>query len=224
MRRALVVRILCWVLLGGAAAIGYAQDFSAEVVNTSSKDGVKSGKVYVKGNKMRIDRADAGSEVVPLVLVDMDSHVVTIMDATNHAYMKAEVGPEQGLSFFRAKDANNACPDLQKMASFAGCRKAGNEAVNGRQTVKYTGNSEDGKPLFVWVDPEVNFVVKWQTKSDETGELRNVKVAPQVESLFEIPSGYHNAVPQPEGQKEDQPETREQKNDTKEASPQSTPQ
>lgn len=224
MHRAAIVCIFCWALFGGAASIGFAQDFSAEVVNTTSKDGAKSGRVYVKGNKMRIDRADAGSEAVPLVLVDMDSHMVTIMDPTNHAYMKAEVGPEQGLSFFRAKDANNACPDLQKMTSFAGCKKAGNEAVNGRQTVKYSGNSEDGKPVFVWVDPEVNFVVKWQTKSDETGELRNIKVAPQVDSLFDIPSGYHNAVPQPEGQKEDKPGTREEQSDTKEAPRQSTPQ
>jgi outer membrane lipoprotein-sorting protein len=218
MRRAVIVRILCWALLGGA--IGYGQDFSADVVNTSNKDGAKSGRVYVKRNKMRIDRAAAGSEAVPLILVDMDSHMVTIMDATNHAYMKAELGPEQGLSFFRAKDANNACPDLQKMASFTGCKKAGNEAVNGRLTVKYTGNSEDGKPGFVWVDPEVNFVVKWQTKPDETGELRNIKVAPQAESLFDIPSGYHNAVPHPEGRKEDKPETREEKEAPRPTTPQ----
>jgi hypothetical protein len=224
MRRAAIVRILSWALLGGAASIVHAQDFSADVVNTTSKDGAKSGRVYVKGNKMRIDRADASSESVPLIFVDMDSHMVTIMDATNHAYMRAEVGPEQGLSFFRAKDANNACPDLQKMTSFAGCKKAGNESVNGRQAVKYTGNSEDGKPVFVWVDPEVNFVVKWQTKSDDTGELRNIKVAPQVESLFDIPSGYHNAVKQSEGQNEDKPETKEEKSGTKEQSPQSSPQ
>jgi hypothetical protein len=46
----------------------------------------------------------------------------------------------------------------------------------------------------------VNFVVKWQTKSGEMGELRNIKVAPQADSLFQLPAGFHNAVKGAEGE------------------------
>jgi hypothetical protein len=133
------------------------------------------------------------------VLVDAESHTATIIDAANHAYMKAEVGPEQGLSFFRLKDSNNACADFEKMASMGGCKKAGNDTVGGRQTVKYSGKSDDGKPVTMWVDSEVNFVVKWQTKAGEIGELRNIKVASQADSLFQVPSGFHNAVKAADG-------------------------
>jgi hypothetical protein len=195
MFRAVIVRSLCLGVICGAGSLAIAQDFSADVFNVTGKDATKSGKVYVKGAKMRIDRGEASPEQsTPLVLVDSESHTATIIDAANHAYMKAEVGPEQGLSFFRLKDPNNACADFEKMAGMGGCKKAGNEAVSGRQTVKYAGKSDDGKPVAMWVDPEVNFVVKWQTKSGEIGELRNIKVAPQADGLFQLPSGFRNAV------------------------------
>lgn len=195
MFRAVIVPSLCLGVICGAGSLAIAQDFSADVFNVTGKDATKSGKVYVKGAKMRIDRGEASPEQsTPLVLVDSESHTATIIDAANHAYMKAEVGPEQGLSFFRLKDPNNTCADFEKMAGMGGCKKAGNEAVSGRQTVKYAGKSDDGKPVAMWVDPEVNFVVKWQTKSGEIGELRNIKVAPQADSLFQLPSGFRNAV------------------------------
>ncbi len=200
MFRAAIVRTLCLGLLCGAASLAIAQDFSADVYNVTAKDASKSGKVYVKGAKLRIDRGETSpEESTPLVLVDTESHTATIIDAANHAYMKAEVGPEQGLSFFRLKDPNNACADFEKMASMGGCKKAGNETVGGRQTVKYAGKSDDGKPVAMWVDPEVNFVVKWQTKSGEIGDLRNIKVASQADNLFQVPSGFHNAVKGAEG-------------------------
>jgi len=200
MFRAAIVRSIFLGVICGAGSLANAQDFSADVFNVTAKDASKSGKVYVKGAKMRIDRGEASPEQsTPLVLIDGESHTATIIDAANHAYMKAEVGPEQGLSFFRLKDSNNACADFEKMASMGGCKKAGNETVSGRQTVKYAGKSEDGKPVAMWVDPEVNFVVKWQTKSGEMGELRNIKVAPQADSLFQLPSGFHNAVKGAEG-------------------------
>jgi hypothetical protein len=201
MFRAAIVRSLCLGLVCGTGSVAAAQDFSAEVFNVTGKDSSKAGKVYVKGAKMRIDRGEASPEQsTPLVLVDAESHTATIIDAVNHVYMRAEVGPEQGLSFFRLKDANNACADFEKIASMNGCKKAGNEMVGGRPAVKYAGKSDDGKPVTMWVDFGVNFVVKWQTNSGEIGELRNIKVAPQADASFEIPSGFHDAVQGADGE------------------------
>jgi len=128
------------------------------------------------------------------VLVDLDSHTATIFDAGNHAYMKTEVGADQGLSFFRVGSPNDACAEFAKMSNMSACKKAGNEAVGGRQTVKYAGKSSDGKAIAMWVDPEVSFVVKWQTSSGEVGELREIKAGTQDDALFAIPSGYHDAL------------------------------
>src|SRR5215468_2262703 len=115
MFRAAIVRGLCLGLLCGTVSLAGAQDFSADVYNVKGKDATKSGKVYVKGTKMRIDRGDTGADrSAPLVLVDIDAHTATIFDAGNHAYMKTEIGADQGLSFFRVKNANDACAEFTK--------------------------------------------------------------------------------------------------------------
>jgi len=188
--------LVCFLHLGllCSAASAFAQDFSAEVFNVNGKDAVKAGKVYVKGSKMRIDRGDASPEAsTPLMVVDLEAHTVTIMDPTSHTYLKSEMDADAGLSFFHISDGSNACTDLSKMAGMQSCKKAGNETINGRQSSKYSGKSEDGKQITMWVDPEVNFIVKWQNGA-EVGELRNIKVGAQTASMFDMPSDYHNAV------------------------------
>jgi hypothetical protein len=224
MVRLAIVRGLCLGLLCGTVSLAPAQDFSADVYNVNGKNSTKSGKVYVKGAKMRIDRGETSPEQsIPLLLIDGDTHTATIVDAPNHAYMKAEVSPEQGLSFSRTKDPNYACAELEKMVVMSGCKKAGNESVGGRQTVKYTGKSDDGKAIAMWVDPEVNFVVKWLTKSGEIGEMRDIKVAPQADSLFALPPGFHNAVKSAEGD-EEKPDTKGDSNKEEPPAPKEEPQ
>lgn len=205
MVRAAIVSGLCLGLLGGAVSLAVAQDFSANVYNINGKEATKSGKVYVKGTKMRIDRGDASADgSTPLVLVDLDSHSATIFDAGNHAYMKTEVGADQGLSFFHVKNPNDACAEFAKMINMSGCKKAGNETVDGRQTVKYAGKSNDEKAIAMWVDPGVSFVVKWQTNSGEVGELRDIQAGTQDDTLFAIPAGYHDALKGSEGSADEQ--------------------
>lgn len=206
MFRAALVRSLCVGILFTVGSIAFAQEFSADVVNSTGKDAAKSGKVYVKGNKMRIDRGDGNAGAsAPLAIVDTQANTVTIMDAANHAYIKSEMGSDAGLSFFRINDANNACADLNKIAGMpSSCKKNGNESVNGRQTVKYTGKGEDGKPIVIWADPEASFVVKWQ-KDGDAGELRNIKMEPQAASLFEVPSDYHSAAKEQPKENDEKP-------------------
>ena len=195
MFQTLAARIFSLALLCTVCSAALAQEFSAGVFNTNTKDAVNGGKLYAKGSKIRVDGAGASAgALAPMVIVDLEKNSLIIMDATNHAYMKSDIDAEANLSFFHLADANNACPALNKMAGMQNsCKKSGNESVNGHQTVKYSGKSEDGKPVQIWVDPEVNFVVKW-LKGGEAGELRNIRVEPQAASLFEVPADYHNAL------------------------------
>jgi hypothetical protein len=190
-----IARFLCLGLLCAAASVAYAQDFSADLVDLASKSATNVGKVYAKGDKLRVDRADAKDEGTrPVVIVDSTKRTVTILDASSHSYLKIDIGGEAGTPFFRLEDVNNACPELDKMAGMQGsCRKVGNETVNRRATVKYEGKSEDGAQILMWGDPEINYVVKWQAKGGETGEIRNIKIGPQANNLFEVPSGYREA-------------------------------
>jgi hypothetical protein len=215
MLQTLAARIFSLALLCTVCSAALAQEFSADVFNTNTKDAVNAGKLYAKGSKIRVDGAGASAGApAARVIVDLEKNSVIIVDATNHAYMKSEIDAEANLSFFHLADANNACPELNKMAGMQNsCKKSGDESVNGRRTVKYSGELEDGKPVEIWVDPQVNFVVKW-LKGDEAGELRNIKVGPQAASLFEVPADYHNAL------KESGKDASQKEEDKKEPSPQ----
>lgn len=201
MSREFLARFLCFGFICAAATIAGAQSFSADLFDLSGKQPASMGKVYTKGDKVRVERTDTGAEGArPIVIVDLAKHDATIMDGNSHTYMQTDLGPEAGISFFHLSDANNACAELDKMAKMQGsCKKTGNETVDGRNTVKYQGTSEDGKDIVVWADPELHYVIKWQGKDGDMGEMRNIKVGDQAASLFEVPSNYHKmgeAAPQ----------------------------
>jgi hypothetical protein len=193
--RGAIARFLFLGLLCAVASAVYAQDFSADLMDLTGKQAANIGKIYVKGDKLRVDHGDRKDDASrPVVIVDVANHTVTILDASSHTYLKSEVGPDVGVSFFRLTDVNNACPELDKMAGMQGsCRKAGGETINGRAAIKYQGKSEDGKQIVMWGDSELNYVVKWQGKSGEVGEMRNIKLGSQASDLFEVPSGYRDA-------------------------------
>jgi hypothetical protein len=190
-----IARYLWLVFLGTLPSVVYAQDFSADLIDLTSKPASTVAKVYAKGDKLRVDRGDLkGDAAGPAVIVDGASHTVIILDVSTHTYLKSEMGDAAGTPLFRLPDVNNACPDLDKLAGMQGsCRKIGSETVNGRATIKYEGKSEDGAQILMWGDPEVKYVVKWQGKSGEAGEIRNIKVSPQASNLFDLPAGYRNA-------------------------------
>jgi hypothetical protein len=186
-----VPRSLLVFLLVTAAALAQDQ-FSADMFN--SKNGspaVLNGKFYMTANKVRIDTQQPGHPQA-IIILDMATRTNIVLIPERRMYIEQ---PEtasfqrQAYDFFRPSDVNNACVDWQQLPGAHGaCRKIGNEVVNGRNTVKYEGTkgTETG---YVWFDPALRFPIKWQGNNG-SGELRNIAVAPQPASLFEVPAGY----------------------------------
>lgn len=128
------------------------------------------------------------------MLVDFGSRTATVLFPRQKAYQKLGTGPEQ---YFRVTDAEQACPDWQKVVRRQmTCAKVGNEAVDGRKAVKYEGRgaSASGSPIFVWIDPGLKFVIKWED-ADGGAELRNIKEGPQPADLFAVPPSYDALKP-----------------------------
>ncbi len=72
-------------------------------------------------------------------------------------------------------------------------RGSGRRTVNGRSTQKWEFSSNAfGKPSksYQWIDPKLYIAVK-RADNDGVKELRNIREAPQPDSLFEIPADYH---------------------------------
>lgn len=70
----------------------------------------------------------------------------------------------------------------------------GNEKINGRDTEKWEMNAagpggQSARSL-QWYDPELKMVIREELPGGYIRELRNIKVAKQKKSLFEIPGDY----------------------------------
>jgi hypothetical protein len=134
---------------------------------------------------------DGGNRLLVGPLIEPQLEDANGLAPTGHRGMGHGPGAQRSFNFFRAADVENACDEWRKLATKPGgsCRKIGNEAVNGRSTIKYEGTSADGDVSYVWIDPKLRFPVKWQGKNDG-GEMRNIQEGPQPASLFLVPSDY----------------------------------
>jgi hypothetical protein len=102
-------------------------------------------------------------------------------------------------------DPDDPCRQWQAMAKIAGavrdgaqwrCERIGHDTIDGRNTIKYEGISPRNQRYSGWVDPGLNFLVRFQIEDGTTISLTNVQEAPQPESLFEIPATYRKFDPQ----------------------------
>lgn len=175
----------------------FAQDFSAEFVNTGrGRSDSGPTRIYVSNNKMRVETNDRGEMGPGAAIMDFTNGKTIILLPQQKMYMESMPKMmQEHRMWFRPDDVDNACPQYEAMAKknnpndHVTCRKVGNDTVNGRPAVKYAGTSKNGSG-FVWVDRKIRFVSKWQDNNGG-GELQNIKEGAQSASLFVIPSDYH---------------------------------
>jgi outer membrane lipoprotein-sorting protein len=188
-----VTRISALLLMFFASFAFSQSEFSAEIVNDKQSD-ANHAKIYFGKDKMRVESLERAGKGSGAFIMNMATHTSTVLMDEQHMYMEM---PEQMANrqhtydFFRVHDVDNACSDwlAQERSKGGSCHKVGTESVNGRNTVKYEGTNARGEAGTVWIDPKLQFPVKWQGK-DGGGELRNIQEGSQPASLFEVPTGY----------------------------------
>lgn len=188
------------LLLGAAAAICSAQDFSADVVfvdgnvNAASPKADTSGhdlsRLFVSEDKFRLE---VGGPTRTVILLNAAEQTAYALFSAKKEYEPLAGGLSE---YFRASDAENACSDWQKSsAQKIDCEKVGHEVVDGRQTVKYRNKgASDVAISAVWIDLKVKFVVKWEGAGSRV-ELRNIQEGKQAADLFTLPSDYDITKP-----------------------------
>jgi hypothetical protein len=192
-------RLYTLVFLFTLSTAGFAQDFSADIVDLRpSHPETTTAKVFVGGSKLRMEPQGKDDKEQQVMIWDTAEHKTYVLVPERHMYL--ELGSnmmQQAFAFWRPADVENACPDWEKLAGqvtsgekLRNCRKVGTEMLNGRSAVKYEGTSSDGKTGQVWLDLKLHYLFK-VANSDEGGmEFRNIQEGPQPANLFEIPSGY----------------------------------
>ncbi len=156
-----------------------ALDFSADIITKSGGTSAKS-KIYVSGNKSRMEMTDQKSNEKTVLITRPDKKVIWILMPGN-IYMEQAFNPE------------NIIASKDKIDGEVERKFLGKEKVNGIDTDKYkiTVMTQGQKSVILaWLDKD-GFPVK---TSDENGkyitEYLNIKKEKQQSSLFEIPAEY----------------------------------
>ncbi len=176
-------------LAAPAFAAGMAQpkvEYSADRVITGEGRTFQT-KVYCARDKERMEMAEGGAEQV--TISRLDKKLSWVVMPSQKAYME--------LSWEQSR--KNAPADLRECT--VDMKKAGSETVNGHAATRYdmTATCPDGTGYAgsMWVTKD-NIPVKIDTTMKggpgKSGrvlvELKNLKIAKQDPTLFEVPSGY----------------------------------
>jgi hypothetical protein len=189
----LITKALCLLVLFSAAFALAQSDFSAEVFDTQKSDNASQGKMYVSKDKIRVESMKKEARGGAVVMNLTTGTAMVVMDQ-QHMYMDLPLqmaNTRVAYTFFRAGDVEDACASWANAAKNknGSCHKVGSDTVNGRSAIKYEGVNANGESSTFWIDPKIQFPVKWQTKNSG-GELRNIQEGAQPASLFDIPAGY----------------------------------
>ena len=176
------------------ACAAFAQsDFSADIVNLSDANNTFPIKIFSMKDKLRFQGQDRSGRTNSIMIVNLAARTSIVLIPQQQQYIESSKPqiPGQGVTFFQAKDVEDACAEWQKMAHTEKekCHQIGYDAVNGRDTVKYESAPAKGESSFVWIDAKLHFPVKWKSAVG-AGELRNLEEATQAAQLFEIPRGF----------------------------------
>jgi Domain of unknown function (DUF4412) len=157
------------------AVTAYAGDFSADMISSSSQGSVTM-KIYVSGDKSRMETPEA------ITISRMDKKVVWILMPGQNMYMEQPINTQMAASTQERVDG-----EIERTAE-------GDEMIDGKNTTKYRVTFEtQGKreSVFQWIDEAGHFPVKtaaingsWST------EFKNISSGSQDQGLFEIPAGY----------------------------------
>ncbi|MBF0216099.1 MAG: hypothetical protein HQL30_03780 [Candidatus Omnitrophica bacterium] len=169
-------RLFLWVVLfHSGAGDASALEFSSETV-TSSRGVSFDGKVYVSGNKVRME---SGADVN---IVRGDKGVTWALMPGRRMYLERPV------------DARMIAGTSETMPGEIEREFLGNDTVNGRKVARYRVVYDDNgmsRALELWLDPVSS--LPFRVRAEDGGwtvEYRNAVTWPEDTALFELPQGY----------------------------------
>ena len=166
------------VLFGNVAP---AAEFSADIIQKQVGITTK-GKVYIKGNKMRMEMETPAGKSVNLM--DTETGLMQMLHPAQKMYFEMQA-PEAGV-----------VQTDEALAKIADKKPVGTEKVNGHKCDKYEIIYHDrslGKTT-QWFSKRLNYPIKTVYKGPQgemVMEFKNIKEGRLDSSLFKIPSDYH---------------------------------
>jgi hypothetical protein len=193
-----------WLALVGMLLCGClparAQQFSADIVTVSPDGAAPAGKLYVAGEKERIETPEHADG---FFVIDGSAPSAYFVRPAARQFMDARQSSPL-TRIFVTVDPNDPCPQWQAMAKLAGmteqgswqCQRVGQETINGNSVIAYRAISASGRALLGWVDPVRKFPLRIKAEDGAIFEVGNLRDAPQPTELFELPASFRKLDPQ----------------------------
>jgi hypothetical protein len=208
----LAFRLTGMLLLIWASRPAPAQEFSAEMVR-QKPEGTPTTKVSVSRGMARFEVTGQTKKSFVIVNLVQRTSSMVLPDAKSYV-VSAPGRTPSSIPLLHIEDPDNACQVWEQTTNHPGtCKKVGDDTVNGRSTVKYTGTAENGDTGTAWVDRKLHFVIKWEGQKS-AAELQNIQEGPQAATLFQIPSDYEklDTTVKPTGKSKAKPAVRKPAN------------
>jgi len=174
-----LMALVCVLAFSGMT---FAAEFTADLIQKQQGMEMK-GKIYVKGEKMRMDMTKDGEKTSTITRID--KKIIWIIKHNDKMYMEMP-------SMVGTLQVSKIDEDLKKIADK---KKVGTEKVNGYKCDKYLITYKDksmGK-MTQWISKKLNYPIKMVYHSsygDMYTEYKNIKEGKVKDSVFEIPKGY----------------------------------
>jgi hypothetical protein len=190
-RKTFLLALACSVV---GIATAQAQQFSADIVVRHSDEQKPAGHLSVRDGKARIETAEQADG---FFLVDPSGPSATFVRPGARIFM--DTGRSSRLTrFFVAVDPDAPCRQWQAMARLAGvagqgewrCERTAEETIEGRSTVVFRASQGEGREFSGWIDRELKFPLRIETKDGDVFVLLAIKNEPQAASSFEIPATF----------------------------------
>lgn len=199
LRKGLFAALVLLAMLVASSCWGAV--ISADITMKGGRQGTVKGKIYVKGDKTRIDmsmpaRPGSGttkSAGTQQVIHRGDKKVVWHVMPQSKTYTEMPAANA-------TRGRMNMEQELKELEKSATKKALGTQTVSGYSCKKtlYTYKDKQRGSVTVWYSDKLKFPLKMETKSDRgtwTQELSNIKTTVS-DSVFEVPKGYKKvAVP-----------------------------
>jgi outer membrane lipoprotein-sorting protein len=171
---------LIWLLVLAFPAWTCAAEFSATMSTQGADTPGTQGKIYVKGNKMRLEFSH-GHEA-HISIMQPDKQLVWMLMPAEKIYMEMPMTPQtKGKMLELPKDK-------------ARTKLLGSETVNGYATDKYeTVEQVNGQTSkhYMWVAKKLGIPIKMTSLDGAFSmEYQNIQEGGVPDTLFEVPAGY----------------------------------
>jgi hypothetical protein len=200
--RSIVKAAFSAALVVGLAVPACAQQFSADIVRTHAggQPSAAAGKIYVSGNKVRVEMSEAGDG---FFIVDAGAPASTFVRPSQQVYMDAKQS-SQLTQLLVPVDVADPCRQWQTMSAIAtangespawNCERIGQGAEERRDTIEYRASSANGRHVMALIDPRLRLPVRLTMDDGTVIDLQHIQEQPQPAALFEIPPGYRKFDP-----------------------------